>query len=513
MAPVNLKKLLGKDGPRRLNTMLAPANEPLSLLDLDGNLVWGKPMLGIRPTYRIPVNLNGQPAGWVSGREGSTWVSSAAAMVEFILSGESEKRDLAAEVLDKYRELHLLYRLAEKLSASLQPEAIARMTLSEVCPLIQATGGLVVLHQDGANTLHIAATCGESIELQPDIQGGSNLVCRVFNNGAAELANNQPSRDYFLGFEEATVSLICAPLKTEKGVLGVLLLVGPGMREFTAGDLKLVNAIAMQAAPAIEIAHLHQLELEKERLERDLQTARQVQAALLPHHMPVIQGWRFAAHWQPAREVSGDFYEFLHLPNNTLGLAIADVTGKGMPAALVMANTRSVLRAMAASRSKSLASPGALLAQVNNILCEDMPRYMFVTCLLVYLNTQSGEFSFANAGHNLPYLCAKEGVTELRATGVPLGLFPGTTYEVQKAAIQPGESLLMYSDGLTEAHNAQDELFGYTRLQRVLEQSRLSLKGERLIGYLLQQLTDFTGTGWEQEDDVTFVVLDRDENE
>jgi serine phosphatase RsbU (regulator of sigma subunit) len=338
-------------------------------------------------------------------------------------------------------------------------------------------------------------------------------VCRVFNNGAAELANNLPGRDYFLGFEEAAVSLICAPLKTEKGVLGVLLLVGPGSREFTAGDLKLVNAIAMQAAPAIEIAHLHQLELEKERLERDLQTARQVQAALLPHHMPVVQGWRFAAHWQPAREVSGDFYEFLHLPNNTLGLAIADVTGKGMPAALVMANTRSVLRAMAASRSKSLASPGALLAQVNNILCEDMPRYMFVTCLLIYLNTQSGEFSFANAGHNLPYLCAKDGVTELRATGVPLGLFPGTNYEVQKAAIQPGESLLMYSDGLTEAHNAQDELFGYTRLQRVLEQSRLSLKGERLIGYLLQQLTDFTGAGWEQEDDVTFVVLDRDENE
>jgi serine phosphatase RsbU (regulator of sigma subunit) len=140
-----------------------------------------------------------------------------------------------------------------------------------------------------------------------------------------------------------------------------------------------------------------------------------------------------------------------------------------------------------------------------------MPRYMFVTCLLIYLDTQSGEFSFANAGHNLPYLCAKDGVTELRATGVPLGLFPGSAYEIQKAAIQPGESLLMYSDGLTEAHNSQDELFGYTRLQRVLEQSRLSLKGDKLIGYLLQQLGDFTGPDWEQEDDVTFVILDRGE--
>lgn len=514
MAVVNLKKLLGKEGPRRLSALLAPAAEPIAVLDLDGNLVWGKHPEKYREGNQIAISVSGQIVGWVAGRAGSAWPASAAALVEYMLARETEKRDLAGEVLDKYRELHMLYRLSEKLSASLQPEAIARMALSEVCPLIQASGGLVVLRTDEMDDFQTFATCGQAYTLRSDIQGQPNLVCRVLRSGQAELANHLSAADYFQPADKGFVSLLCAALKTEKKVLGVILLTGPGTREFTAGDLKLVNAIAMQTAPAIEIAHLHQLELEKERLERDLQTARQVQSALLPHHLPDLPGWRVSAHWQPAREVSGDFYEFLQLPNRIFGLAIADVTGKGMPAALVMANTRSVLRAVAATRSRRLKTPGAMLAQVNDILCEDMPRYMFVTCLLVFLDPITGVISFANAGHNLPYLRSNDAVTELRATGVPLGLFPNIEYENQQAVILPGDSLLMYSDGLTESHNPQDELFGYPRLESALQPKpgESPLKGENLIHLLLRQLADFTGPRWEQEDDVTFVVLDRTEH-
>jgi serine phosphatase RsbU (regulator of sigma subunit) len=514
MAPLNLKKLLGRDGPRRLSFLLAPAKEPIAVIDLDGNLLWGKHTRGSLPEARIALAVNDQVVGWVTGRAGSDWLASAAALIEYMLTKEMEKRDLAAEVLDKYRELHLLYRLSEKLTASLQPEAIARMALSEVCPLIQASGGMVVLRRESSQEFVTTATCGEIYSLRQDIQGQPNLVYRVLSSGLAELANGLPAGDYFTEIAHPVVSLLCAPLKTEKGVLGVILLVGAATREFTAGELKLVNAIAMQAAPAIEIAHLHQLELEKERLERDLQTARQVQSALLPHHMPVIPGWGVSAHWQPAREVSGDFYEFLHLPNDNLSLAIADVTGKGMPAALVMANTRSVLRAVAATQGQQLSTPGAMLAQVNDILCEDMPRYMFVTCLLVFLDPRTGAITFANAGHNLPYLRSKLRVSELRATGVPLGLFPETVYEDQQAVMLPGDSLLMYSDGLTEAHNLEEDLFGNPRLQSALEPKpeETLYKGQDLIQYLLQQLAEFTGPKWEQEDDVTFVVLDRAEN-
>ena len=513
MAPIQIKRLLGKDGLEQLSKLSALIAEPLAILDTDRKLVWGQPPGELPPAGNpIQLSYHQQIAGWVQGIRDSCWPATIAALVEFILTKEMEKRELAAEVLDKYRELHLLYRLSEKLSASLQPEAIASMTLSEVCPLIGAQAGIIVLRQQGKEDYQIQAICGSAMALRPDLHGTSNLVGRVLANGLAEVANDLPASDYFLDIGQATVSMLCAPLKTEKSVLGAILLMGDESRQFTAGELKLVNAIAMQTAPAIEIAYLHQLELEKASLERDLQMARQVQSALLPHKMPQLEGWHIAAHWQPAREVSGDFYEFIHFPDHHLGLAVADVTGKGMPAALVMANTRSVLRSVAAAaRSPRQRSPGKLLKRVNKILCEDMPRYMFVTCLFILLDTRSGEITMANAGHNLPYLRTQDSASELKVTGMPLGLFPTFEYEEQQAVLMPGDSLLMYSDGLTEAHNPQDDLFGYKRLHRLLEpHCRLpGLRGETLVQYLLEQLAEFTGPDWEQEDDVTFVVLDR----
>jgi hypothetical protein len=177
----------------------------------------------------------------------------------------------------------------------------------------------------------------------------------VFQTGVTEISNELAAKEYFQGMESRTISLLCAPLKTEKRNLGVILFFSDGSRQFTANDLKLVNAVAMQTAPAIEIARFHQVELEKAVMERDLQTARQVQSALLPDKMPVLQGWRVSAHWQPARAVGGDFYEFIRFPGGGLGLAIADVTDKGVPAALVMATP-------AACCGRSPPHPGAAKA-------------------------------------------------------------------------------------------------------------------------------------------------------
>ena len=193
------------------------------------------------------------------------------------------------------------------------------------------------------------------------------------------------------------ISLLCAP-KTDKRMLGIVFMASEAAHQFTAGDLKLVTAVALQTAPAIEIALLHQLELEKARLERDLHTARRVQAGLLPQSMPVLEGWNIAAHWQPARMVSGDLYDFLHFRDGKIGIVIADVTDKGVPAALIMANTRSVLRAVVQVANRSqLQSPGKLLGKVNRILNAEMPLGMFVTCLLAVLDPATGHVSFANA--------------------------------------------------------------------------------------------------------------------
>jgi serine phosphatase RsbU (regulator of sigma subunit) len=510
MPILTLRKTLGKDGVQALQKLLRILDPSISVLDQDGSLLAGA---FPNPAYtKHPILLDGQPVGEIASASLQQQQEVLAEFFAFWLSKEIEKRNLAAEVLDNYRELHLFYRFSEKLTASLSEEVIAQMSLDEICPLIHAFHGVVALLPENQDGLRFIAEYGETFHLKPIVPDTHNLIHRVLSSGLAEVSNELPAQDYFEVAGEDVISLLCAPLKTEKRMLGIVVLVGNGQREFTAGDLKLVNAIAMQTAPALEIAYLHQLELEKARLERDLQTARKVQSGLLPHTMPVLDGWRIAAHWQPARMVSGDLYDFLPFTDGKLGIVVADVTDKGVPAALVMANTRSVLRAVAtiANRGKPQ-SPGRVLARVNKVLCKDMPLHMFVTCLMVILDPVTGRIAYANAGHNLPYHRSPAGVRELRATGVPLGVFANATYEDKEAYLNPGESLLMYSDGLVEAHNSAGEMFDYWRLRKLLayQSDGQSLNGENLIQSLIKHLNEFAGPAWEQEDDVTMVALER----
>jgi anti-sigma regulatory factor (Ser/Thr protein kinase) len=238
------------------------------------------------------------------------------------------------------------------------------------------------------------------------------------------------------------------------------------------------------------------------RLEQELQIARLIQQTLLPKNVPDLPGWQIAAHYQPARAVGGDFYDFLTFPDGRLGLVVGDVTDKGVPAALVMATTRSILRAAA----ERLVSPGAVLERVNNLLYADIPPKMFVTCLYALLNPATGRVCFANAGHDLPYRRHLNGVDELRATGMPLGLMPDMDYEEKEIVVAPGETVLFYSDGLVEAHNPQREMLGFPRLQALMAGHP---GGANLIDFLIEHLAEFTGAGWKQEDDVTLVTLQR----
>ncbi|RPJ50695.1 MAG: hypothetical protein EHM21_04440, partial [Chloroflexi bacterium] len=178
-------------------------------------------------------------------------------------------------------------------------------------------------------------------------------------------------------------------------------------------------------------------------------------------------------------------------------------TDKGVPAALVMATTRSILRTAA----ERLVSPGAVLEQANNNLCPDIPPNMFVTCLYALLEPSTGKVIFANAGHNLPYQRTRAGVVELRARGMPLGLMPEMPYEEKEAYLSPGDQIILYSDGLIEAHNPSGEMFSFPRLRDILGRPACA---NEMIPCMLSELADFTGSDWEQEDDVTFVSLARD---
>ena len=241
---------------------------------------------------------------------------------------------------------------------------------------------------------------------------------------------------------------------------------------------------------------------ERERIEQELQVARSIQQASLPEEVPELEGWEITPHYRPSREVGGDFHDFFELPNGRLGIVVGDATGKGVPAALVMASARSMLRAVA----QAFNSPGEVLRRVNETLFADVPANMFVTCFYAILEPESGSLIYANAGHALPYLHRNRDTEELRARGMPLGLMPGMGYEENETILEAGEAALFYSDGLVEAHDAKGEMFGFPRLGALVAEHGK----ERSLGdFLLEELYSFTGEGWEQEDDITLLTLRR----
>lgn len=309
--------------------------------------------------------------------------------------------------------------------------------------------------------------------------------------------------------KRAGVKLV-VPLVSQGELIGLLNL-GPRMsqQEYSSDDRKLLADLATQAAPAVRVAQLvrqQQAEAQqRERMEQELKVARLIQQTLLPKEVPTLDGYQLAAYYQPAREVGGDFYDFLELPDGKLALIVGDVTDKGVPAALVMATTRTMLRAAA----QRLYSPGEVLERVNGVLHPDIPPNMFVTCLYAVLDPATGLLRYANAGHDLPYRRYCEGTCELRATGMPLGLMPGMSYEEKEVRLDPGDSVLFYSDGIVEAHSPTREMFGFPRLQGFVGAHP---GGAALMDFLLGELTRFVGEEWEQEDDITLVTLARSES-
>ncbi len=298
------------------------------------------------------------------------------------------------------------------------------------------------------------------------------------------------------------------PLVSQGELVGLINL-GPRLsqQDYSSDDRKLLSDLATQAAPAVRMAQMvrqQQVEaLERERIAQELRVARIVQQTLLPEELPNLPGWQVTALYQPAREMGGDFYDFFYFEDGRMGIVVADVTDKGVPAALVMATARTLLRA-AAERWES---PGQILERVNDLLHPDIPDKMFVTCLYALLDPATGQLRFANAGHDLPYRRGANGVDELRARGMPLGLMPGMTYEEKEITLQPGDMVLFHSDGLVEAHNPDRDMFSFERLRDLMGTYP---NPSTLIEYLLEKLAEFTGPDWEQEDDVTLVTLRRE---
>ncbi len=301
---------------------------------------------------------------------------------------------------------------------------------------------------------------------------------------------------------------VIVPLVTQGELIGALYL-GPRLsdQDYSTDDRKLLSTLAAQAAPAIRVAQLvreQAVEIQaRERLEQEMRVAALIQQQFLPRELPQLEGWQVAAYYGPARTVGGDFYDFIQLPDGRIGIVVGDVTDKGVPAALIMARTQSVLR----GEAPRLIEPSAVLQRANEILVAEMPERMFVTCLYGVLDPETGRFAYANAGHNPAYARTAEGVVELRATGMPLGLLEGMAYEAREATLTTDQSVVLYSDGIIEAHGPEGDMFGFPRLRELMA---ADLSGSEIIDAILEQLHAFVGPSWEQEDDITVVALRHD---
>jgi len=333
----------------------------------------------------------------------------------------------------------------------------------------------------------------------------------VYPPGAPDGGDDQVPPDFAAGFspasaEGASLSLLALPLSVKGNALGVMVLEEADTpRRSRDRRLEIITGIAQQAAMAVQGDLLQQETVERERLERELQLAHEIQQTFMPGQPPDLPGWELVFAWQAARQVAGDFYDFFELPDKRLGLVIADVADKGMPAALFMALTRTLMRAAALEEM----SPAAALARVNDLLVPDAQGGMFVTLFYAVLSLETGELTYANAGHNLPLLLRSgTGAVEwLRKGGMVLGVLEGARPEERVVSLEPGDHLILYTDGITEAFSPEGEIHGEERL-RATVQTAAGSSAQAMLAGIDESVNAFVGD-LAPSDDRTVMVLRR----
>jgi phosphoserine phosphatase RsbU/P len=277
-----------------------------------------------------------------------------------------------------------------------------------------------------------------------------------------------PDYDRQTGYR--TASILCMPIRVKSGkIIGVFQLLNKHTGPFTEDDARIMSAFSVHAAIALENARLYEQEREKIRIERDLLAAREVQMGLLPTKLPVIDGYECAATALPAREVAGDLYDFIRLDPHRIAVSIGDVSGKGLPAALLMAHIQASVRDVA----HEAADTGTCVTLLNQRLVASTAPEKFVTLVYGVLDAQNHTFRYCNAGHNPPYHVSTNGqVRELPAGGTLLGIVEGMEYAEESITFEPGDILVLYTDGISEATNVRKELLGDERLMALCVELR-----------------------------------------
>ena len=499
MPDIRLKKLIKAAEARALLDELSQSLDvQIAIQDLKGKIVYGE----TRDAWpeKLPIELEGDLQGWVLGEKN---LSPFARLLSHLAEREYEKKTLGTETLERYKEINLLYTISQKMASCLHPEDVAQLVIQEARKLIRSDSSSVMLLNDATHELDIIAAAGTAVGSSLILHPSEGIAGKVFVSGKGEIVNDVHENADFIEGENQISSLICAPLKVEENTFGVMNISSEKPVLYTAGDLKLATALATQAAVSIENARLHAEELERERIVKELEIARDIQQSLLPERTPEIEGAELAAMSIPAKEVGGDFYDFIPISDDQLGLVIADVSGKGVPAALFMALSRALMRA------NSLHDPEVAQAviQTNSLILECTSSGLFVTLFYTIVDLKHRVLRYISAGHNPPFLFKKSSgeVLMLEADGIALGAVDEIELEEKELSVEEGDVLVLYTDGVTESINQKEEEFGEERLKKLI-QAQHAQSAQNLIQTIEEQVMAFTEDE-PQFDDFTLMVL------
>lgn len=351
---------------------------------------------------------------------------------------------------------------------------------------------------------------GEKLKQEFRLKVGQGIAGTVAEEGKPLLLEDAYTHPkFFRGHDEATgyrtKSMITVPLKVGNRITGIAQVINRlDGGSFDSEDLELFIALCSMISIAVENAKMHEILMERQRLVKDMEFARTIQESFLPQKQPDVPSYRFSSHYTPAQEVGGDFYDFIVLDRDRIGVVIGDVSGKGVPAALSMAKLGSDLRTLVYTER----DPATALGKLNDILVERSRRGMFATLLYGEMNTHTAEFTLSNAGHLPPLLRKADGSVRrlVSAGGAPLGMLPGMRYSRETVLIDEGDAVLLYTDGVIEAMNSRQEQYGYARLEEAIGKG--GLEPEQIKSAVIEGIIRFTALA-PQHDDMTLVCFGR----
>ena len=402
------------------------------------------------------------------------------------------------------KEKTTLLEVAKKISSSLELKEVLEMVVEavrQVVPCDHATVFLIDRERDELKHV-VYRGSGRAVARGFRLKLGQGLVGWVAITGQPVLIDNVLEDERYYRLFPDSRSELDVPLVRGDRILGVISLESRRERAFNEHHLELAKAFAAQAAIAIENALLLDELVEKRRLERELSIAREIQKALLPKELPRLRGFKMDAYTLPSGMIGGDLYDVVQFADRSVALAVGDVSGKGTPGAILMATLYSTYRGLL----RRGIEPASLMRKLNNLLVERIDPESFATFFLALLDPRKRSLHYCNAGHNPPILVRQDGSYERLEEGGPvLGFLPELSYISAKAELKPGDVLVLYTDGVTEAANAEDELFGEERLISVVRRNR-GLGPRRLRKKIIQEVVSFTGRK-NLDDDLTLLIV------